>query len=1045
MAFRQTLRRSLLLFTTVAVLAGDAVALPLLPGQAVATCYSGSNPIGDVAGVLDIRAPATNGAIVNTNWNPPRGAAWTLANLGTQVFGIALDDAPSPNIYVTATIVYNASFYPPPPPPAPGRTLGEIYKLGPACSGPLAPGCVFAVLPNSGQGLGNIAYDRKHKQFFVSNFYDGRIYRVSSAGVVAPTPLDPGAPFVGPMPAPIPERVWGVGVFQDRLYFGTWGPPGPGQVYSVAIDPITGDFSGPIDPNGLLPSPTNQPIADIEFSANGRMLIAERGVMAPGDLAFPHHAQVLEFSVGGSWMPTGHQFMVGEYATKTNSAGGVDYVCEGDGVGSVVATGDALHLRNDDFIYGLQIFPAGGGDTTNSFLVDLDNERTEIDKTQIGDVDVYNTCDRQCGELLVERVICETDSQGMPTGKFKILFRVKNLFKEAVFHAFLVGLGSVTANPSYFPVAAGNDGDLDPGEVSQLLTTTISGATPGQALSFQITLHNQDLVECCATRVTVTLPECDCAQVTAEARPYCKFRPLSWSYSFTLQSLFQQANPAFVFIVPDTPKTATFTPNVIPFTGNPQKVSLAIGNASPGQQVCFLVSLHTEDFETCCSIHHCVTLPKWFDDPFTPVGLDDTSLILFGDDLIISDAEGDPGVVLPLVGQTGVDLFWEPLTPPVLGPGDSLEQTLKGRATDSEADSELATTQTLKTSTGAELRASFPALGATRQRWELFREGDRVLTVPDVAGDVPAICNSCGPSITTDAHFSVHNALGTPASVEYPPPCDPRFRCLFAGFTFKVPSILRVGPAGEDVAADEVRVFPENARDTVASFSELTMRASGIPSFTLTGFRGAVDCNANGLDDYDEITRGGGLDLDRDGALDECTAAPQSVVIDLSTGFDQTVGVALTPGAADDDWQLAVPGPERPARVIVTPRTAWPPPLGNSRWVGAEASTGPPGGASTYQYKRVFCLAEGASDVVLRLELLADDRAKVFLNGQEISGLGGAFRGAPLVVQRSGTAGDGLFFAGDNTLTVRVRDPGKVVTGFTLTGSVTASAGACQP
>ena len=108
-------------------------AQPLLPGEAVATCFSGATPSGDVVAVLDIRAPATNGAIIDKNWNPPRGAHWTISDLGTQVFGIALDDAPVPRIYVTSTTTYNSVLYTQPPPAARqdvGRNLPTRFSDG---------------------------------------------------------------------------------------------------------------------------------------------------------------------------------------------------------------------------------------------------------------------------------------------------------------------------------------------------------------------------------------------------------------------------------------------------------------------------------------------------------------------------------------------------------------------------------------------------------------------------------------------------------------------------------------------------------------------------------------------------------------------------------------------------------------------------------------------------------------------------------------------------------------------------------------------------
>ena len=1101
MAHALVFRRALLLSIGALALGVAAAAQPfhaLRPGEAVATCFSGNSDTGAIVGILDIRTPKGRNAPLGKPWtkephpNPlTRKTHWTRADLGgNEVFGIALDDAPKPNIYVTSTAIYKSTYF------KDGVFqnaigTGEVWRIDGTTGNPSLCVTLPQRIPAGGQGLGNIAFDTQYKQLFVTNFYDGRIYRLHRVqdkcqilDAYDPFPLKPTSPTPDGF-APLGERPWGVGVFQGRLYFALWSGDwsgGPANtVWSVPLD-STGKPGGapklevilpppfppllPVLPGGTPPDLT-MPVSDIEFSTDGRMLLAQRSMNSEVDVqhdggindeaySWAHQSELLEYQgASGSWErsldPGGkNPFKLGDIAANVprSSAGGADYICPAEenpveGLkaegGYVVATGDAL-LYPSPKVYGLQIMSPTGGDKNDSYLVDLDNETTIHDKVQIGDVDVYNTCSRQCGEFLLERVLCETNLQGKPTGRFTVEFRVKNLFKEPVFHAYLVGLpAGVTASTSYFPVAAGGDGDLDPGEVSQLLTTTISGATEGQALSFQITLHNQDLVQCCAFPVTVSLPGCKCAQVLSGPEPSCTFKPFGWTYSFTLQSLFQ-GTPAFVLITPDTPKTATFTPPVISFTANPKKVSLTIGNASPGQQVCFLVSLHTEDFDLCCSIRHCVTLPKWFiDERFDPQALDDSSILLTEDDLVVFNPRAAPGVTLPLLDQVGVELFWRPLAPATFGVGDFLEQTLEGRASGDHFESALATTRTVGTAAGLELRASFPGLGATHHRWELFRAGERVLTVPGVPRDVAATCNGCGPS-ATDAHFSVLGSLGTTAQCE-----GPDYPCLFSGMTFQDPGIMQVGLTGQAVAADEARVFPEDARDTVASLSELTMRASGIPSFTLTSFRGARDCNGNGIDDHAEITRGGGLDLDRDGALDECAAAPQPLAIDLATGFDQASGVALPPGANDDDWRLLAPGTERPAVVIAAPNTAWPAPLGHSRWIGAEAEAGRSGPARNYRYERRFCLAQGAHDVSLALQLLADDRALVFLNGQEVSGFGGAFRRTPLAVQRSGAAGDGLFLAGDNRLMVEVRDPSGVATGFTLAGSVTALEGACQP
>lgn len=1044
------MQKTLVLF--VFVLAGvwalAASAQPLQPGDAVATCFSENDPNGFVVAVVgDIRNPSSAGAVVNQNWAAPmrKHPSWTRSKLG-EVFGIALDDAPNPNVYLTSTSLYRRQFVY--SQTAPGT--GQVFKINGTTQ--VAAACGLPIDPlNKAAGLGNIAYDLDHQQLFVTNFRDGKIYRLDTTCQVKDTydpfnPFNPAQNTLGGF-APLGERVWGVGVFEGRLYFSRWSrdqQSGPDNtIWSVPLD-VTGKLIGaPFLELTLGGEP--MPVADIEFASDGRMLLAQRGVDSQPQEVFtvPHQSHLLEFvGSSGSWAPSSNIFKVGDitssFNTDNSSAGGADYICPAtpEGGGGVVATGDALRFPNPA-IYGLQIFPPTGGTSLNSFLIDLDGNIGAADKTEIGDVDVYNTCDRQCAQLTGVKVLCTTDG----SGNFTVQFQVKNLSSAPVFHAFLVNLpAGVTATPNHFSLGAG----LAPGQVSQVFQTTIHGAQPGQQLSFEVTVHDQNLMECCSARLTITLPQCNCAQVIKDKGPTCRFSPpFGFNYSFTLQNLFPQT-PGFVLIVPVTPATATLSPNVIPFTGNPQNISLTIGNAPSGQQVCFLVSLHTEDFERCCSIRRCVTLPRCFDVFDDDLILSDSTNIFFNVDGLRLEHSGlKPGVRLPLAeGTTAFDTAWLPADAAALPIGGTLEQTVEGVVGDGGVET-VARLGTTRTAAGAELRASFPGLDATSHRFEFYRNGERVGVQPGVSGDTPAICN-CGPKITTDAHFSVRGSVS--ASQENAEPCDSTGpNCVFAGFTFPDANSFHLRGALINFVADEVRVIPENGSGTVRSLTAAEVRANGLASLTLTDFRTDQDCNSNGIPDYDEITRGGGLDLDLDGVLDSC-AAPAALSVSLATGFDQAAGALLPPRSDDDDWRLVEPGAERPAAVIAQPHRTWPAPLSGSRWVGAEPERGASAsGVPNYLYERCFCLSAGAREVTLDLRLKADDRARVLLNGQAVSDLGGGFRTEALAVRRTGAVGDGLFVAGENCVAVEVQDSGGTATGFTLEGLVTAPVGACRP
>ena len=167
----------------------------LRPGEAFVTRFSGATDEGGkpaidlngtVGSILDLRHPGT----------PPQGAHWlnapqrspmTAGKVG-QVFGVALDDATPPNIYVTATSAFGlhrsdgntdwmAGMW------GPGGGPGTVWKLDGANGNKPS---IFTEITldgraNSGAALGNIAFDRWNKQFFVSDLETGMIHRLRAS------------------------------------------------------------------------------------------------------------------------------------------------------------------------------------------------------------------------------------------------------------------------------------------------------------------------------------------------------------------------------------------------------------------------------------------------------------------------------------------------------------------------------------------------------------------------------------------------------------------------------------------------------------------------------------------------------------------------------------------------------------------------------------------------------------------------------------------------------------------------------------------------
>ncbi len=333
---------------------------PMLPGEAYTTRFSGTievevedddgdpisviDPDGIVGSIIDIRAP--NHAPRGEHWlTEPQRAPLTAGEVG-QIFGIAIDDWDPANIYVAATSAFGLHLTEDgqwmPGMWGPEGGPGTVYKLN-GENGYLPE--VFADItldgrPNSGAGLGNIAYDKWHEQIFVSDLETGMIHRIDTEtgedlglydhgidgrsafidgetgdfGALPVIEFDPAsAAALEDCPedfsqtpqcwniADYRRRVWGLGVFAAhegdvRLYYAVWSAdpfdaedwvdtPEDQQnsVWSIGIND-DGSFNiQDVRREFVLPTfdhlgtVTGTAVSDIAFSEDGTMLIAERG------------------------------------------------------------------------------------------------------------------------------------------------------------------------------------------------------------------------------------------------------------------------------------------------------------------------------------------------------------------------------------------------------------------------------------------------------------------------------------------------------------------------------------------------------------------------------------------------------------------------------------------------------------------------------------------------------------------------------------------------------------------------------------------------
>ncbi|HEX2837999.1 MAG TPA: hypothetical protein VHN77_07730, partial [Phycisphaerales bacterium] len=293
------------------------------------------------------------------------GSDWTRARIGT-VFATTFDD--QGNLYLGRFNGWIGSG-------SQGTIGGKAVSIIKIATGTaMGTASVFATLPDPNPalpagdndprpGIGDVAFDCSTQSFFASHLSDGRIYQLDTSGTIlgwydhatgtggagsAPDCTAPGAACDAAYTrfAPLGERVWAVKPHAGRLYYSVWGQDdrfagtSPNQIWSVQIT------AGTIVPSTrrmevqmpTLPLVTgwntndkrSNPVADIEFTADCRMLLAERSMWS--DLGTSAHAsRMIEFAfnaVANAWLPTsnynaGLGFSVG-VGSGTNAAGGCD-------------------------------------------------------------------------------------------------------------------------------------------------------------------------------------------------------------------------------------------------------------------------------------------------------------------------------------------------------------------------------------------------------------------------------------------------------------------------------------------------------------------------------------------------------------------------------------------------------------------------------------------------------------------------------------------------------------------------------------------------
>ena len=413
-------------------------------------------------GLMDTRAPTYSAPpSADTPWVPPMyhneyGSSedvWNYDNLG-QLFGVALGGfGDSTDIYATTTVVYG--YVPAGSSPTIvhriSGTDGHITRnLAPSPGSAMNEAGLIELPGNF--GLGNISYSYDYHRLYVTNFEDGKIYVLDPHAAAGSLLIDVYDPFEpddsGDAPAPPHERLFAVQAHGCRLYVGTWESAGdPGQVWSMKLDE-----SGNIVPASerlelIVPTPgfDERPIADISFSADGDMLIGERGMYAIDSPAagIPGIVEFTWDSTTMGWVPADN-FTLGYPTTtvETYAGGGVDYDCQEEWDGNlqgrhVYATTEMRSPLGTLPTFGVQLFAEDG--TGMSHTIDSGVFDDEI-KTWFGDVETMRPMDcfskpaecegdppqeEGCFEQLDSQVICATDGDGASEGTWNITINLE--------------------------------------------------------------------------------------------------------------------------------------------------------------------------------------------------------------------------------------------------------------------------------------------------------------------------------------------------------------------------------------------------------------------------------------------------------------------------------------------------------------------------------------------------------------------------------------------------------------------------------------------
>lgn len=229
---------------------------------------------------------------------------------------------------------------------------------------------------------------------------------------------------------------------------------------------------------------------------------------------------------------------------------------------------------------------------------------------RVGPLDVF------FGSCSIENETIECESE-LPGVDYTVTFDVVNDTQFPVTQLVVPGqVGNSTISPNVItlPTAIPANGGVATG-----IQLNVSGGAAGDTLCIPVGLMavGDDGVpfECCGTEVCVVLPDC-CLQVSDESI-FIDDSTGETMYTLAITNLPDQAPviAEHLFINIISPPGAQFGQQWFPLNGlaDNNGVSLlptTVSGVSPGDQICFQITMHDATLNDCCGIVHYVDVPS---------------------------------------------------------------------------------------------------------------------------------------------------------------------------------------------------------------------------------------------------------------------------------------------------------------------------------------------------------------------------------------------------------------------------------------------------